>query len=102
MRDTLRVILSLTNAGFRLPFVVLAALCAAAAAATPCIVLGEADGHANHQQIFSFLTDLPKDKLPAYQDAARELKKARRDGARADVEEALPPQPRHGQPRRAV
>ena len=46
------------------------------------IVLGEADGHANHQQIFSFLTDLPKDKLPAYQDAARELKKARRDGAR--------------------
>lgn len=46
------------------------------------VVVAEADGHANHQQIFAFLTDLPKQNLPAYQDADREMEKARNDGAR--------------------
>ncbi|MCR8549866.1 hypothetical protein M4578_18715 [Salipiger sp. P9] len=46
------------------------------------VVFGDADGHANHQQIFAHLTGLTKENLPGYVDPAEELKKARGDGAR--------------------
>ncbi|MHA7867678.1 MAG: hypothetical protein ACX93U_09310 [Salipiger thiooxidans] len=45
------------------------------------VVVGEAERHVNHQQIFAHLSRLPRDNMPGYVNAAREQKKAEEAGA---------------------
>lgn len=44
------------------------------------VVVGEAERHVNHQQIFAHLSRLPRDNMPGYVNAARAQKKAEEAG----------------------